>query len=70
MIYHCLLTTVYCLLSAVVDLNPPEMQVLIQSGLEFAYVEEFDSALIYFDEIIQLYPENPPDIFLKPHSCN
>jgi len=65
MIYHCLLTTVYCLLSAVVDLNPPEMQVLIQSGLEFAYVEEFDSALIYFDEIIQLYPENPAGYFFK-----
>lgn len=60
-----LLTAVYFLLSTVSDLNPPEVQVLIHSGLEFAYVEAFDSAQIYFDEIIEAYPENPAGYFFK-----
>lgn len=65
MIHHCLLTIICCLFITASDLNPPEAQVLIQSGLEFAYVEEFDSARIYFDKIIQLYPENPAGYFFK-----
>jgi len=60
-----LLTTVYFLLSTVSDLNPPAVQELIKSGLEFAYVEEFDSAQIYFDEVIKTYPENPAGYFSK-----
>ncbi|UCG92064.1 MAG: hypothetical protein JSV97_13585 [candidate division WOR-3 bacterium] len=52
-------------MSTVSDLNPPEVQVLIQSGLELAYVEAFDSAQIYIDEIIEAYPENPAGYFFR-----
>jgi tetratricopeptide (TPR) repeat protein len=54
-----------CLLSIPVDLNSPEVQDLLQSGLTFAYVEEFDSAAPYFDEIIECYPDNPAGYFFK-----
>ena len=59
-----LLTTIYCLLTTF-DLNPAELQDLIQSGLEFAYIEEFNSAQVYFDEVIRLYPVNPAGYFFK-----
>lgn len=65
MIYHCLLTTVCCLLTTASDLNPPEVQSLIKSGLEYAYIEQFDSAQIYFDETIESYPNNPAGYFFK-----
>ncbi|MEO0185128.1 MAG: tetratricopeptide repeat protein [candidate division WOR-3 bacterium] len=47
------------------DLNPPDIQNLIQTGLEFAYVEKFDSAEVYFQEIIKQYPDNPAGYFFK-----
>jgi pentatricopeptide repeat protein len=47
------------------DLNPPEVQFLIQAGLEHAYVEQFDSAGFYFDQITDTYPKNPAGYFLK-----
>jgi len=47
------------------DLNPPEIQKMIQTGLAYAYIEDFDSAGIYFDEIINRYPENPAGYFFK-----
>lgn len=59
------LSTLYCLLTTVTNLNPPEVQDLLQSGLAFAYIEEFDSAVVYFDEIIERYPENPSGYFFK-----
>lgn len=62
---HSTLTTIYCLLTTLVDINPPDVQVLIQSGLEFSYVENFDSAQVYFDEVINLYPDNPAGYFFK-----
>ncbi len=46
-------------------LNPPEIQNLIQTGLDFAYVENFDSAYVYFDKVIEIYPENPAGYFFK-----
>ncbi len=52
-------------LPTVVNLNPPEVQILLRSGLEFAYVEEFDSAAAYFEEIIEQYPKNPSGYFFK-----
>jgi len=52
-------------LSTVYDLNPSEVQNLIKSGLEFAYVEEFDSARVYFDKVIESFPENPAGYFFK-----
>ena len=64
MIYS-VLTIVCCLFTSVNNLNPPEVQVLIKAGLEFAYAEEFDSAQIYFDEIIELNPDNPAGYFFK-----
>ena len=64
MIYSVLII-VCCLFTSVDNLNPPEVQVLIQTGLKFAYAEEFDSAQIYFDEVIKLFPENPAGYFFK-----
>ncbi len=58
-------TVVFFFLATLYDLNPPEVNVLIKSGLEFTYVEEFDSARIYFDQIIELYPENPAGYFFR-----
>lgn len=52
------------LFTAHYDLNPAEFQDLVHAGLEFAYVEEFDSAQTYFDTIIARYPENPAGYFL------
>ncbi|MEO0137232.1 MAG: tetratricopeptide repeat protein [candidate division WOR-3 bacterium] len=48
-----------------IDLNPPEVQELIQSGLKFAYIERFDSAAFYFGKVVELYPENPAGYFFK-----
>ncbi len=62
---HPILTTLYCLLSSTTNLNPPEIQALIESGLEYAYIEQFDSAQIYFDEVIESYPDNPAGYFFK-----
>jgi len=59
------LFTLYCLLTTAPNLNPPEVQALLQSGLAFAYVEEFDSAAVYFDELIERYPQNPSGYFFK-----
>ena len=64
MIYS-LLITCYLLFSSAYNLNPPEVQIPIQTGLDFSYVEEFDSAQIYFDEVIRLYPDNPAGYFFK-----
>ena len=64
MVYSSLITA-YLLFTSVYNLNPPEVQILIQTGLDFSYVEEYDSAQIYFDEVIRLYPENPAGYFFK-----
>ncbi|MCK4940727.1 tetratricopeptide repeat protein [candidate division WOR-3 bacterium] len=53
------------LLCVTLDLNPPEAESLMKAGLEHAYVEQFDSAKIYFDEIMYNYPENPAGYFLN-----
>lgn len=53
-----------CLLFAV-DLNPPDMQDLIQSGLEYAYVESFDSAAVWFDSALKTHPDFPAGWFYK-----
>lgn len=45
------------------DLNPSEIQHLIRTGLAYAYVEQFDSARIYFDSITTIAPENPAGSF-------
>jgi tetratricopeptide (TPR) repeat protein len=55
----------FLLLSVSLDLNPPEIESLIKTGLEYAYVEQFDSAQTYFDEVIVKYPLNPAGYFLK-----
>jgi tetratricopeptide (TPR) repeat protein len=64
MIYS-LLTALLCVSSISSDLNPPEIQELIISGLERAYVEQFDSAQIFFDEVIDSHPQNPAGYFFK-----
>jgi len=63
MIYPTLFSLLY-LFTSHYNLNPVELQDLIHSGLEFAYVEEFDSAQTYFDTIIAIYPDNPAGYFL------
>ncbi len=57
--------TAYCLLLTATNLNPPEVQDLLHAGLEFAYVENFDSATTYFNEVIDRYPANPAGYFFK-----
>ncbi len=47
------------------DINAEDVQDLIQQGLSYAYVEAFDSARVYFDEIIARYPDNPAGYFFK-----
>jgi tetratricopeptide (TPR) repeat protein len=53
------------LFSLTVDINPPDVEQLIETGLAYAYIEDFDSAGIYFDEIMMTYPQNPAGYFLK-----
>lgn len=53
------------LILTVIDINTPDVEHLIRSGLEYAYVEDFDSADLYFDSIIQSHPENPAGYFLS-----
>lgn len=63
MIYHPIIAI--CLLITTLDLNPPQIQNFIQSGLQFAYVENFDSAEVYFKKVINLYPELPAGYFFQ-----
>lgn len=63
MIYHPIIAI--CLLSTTLDLNPPQLQNFIQAGLQFAYVENFDSAEVYFKKVINLYPELPAGYFFQ-----
>jgi tetratricopeptide (TPR) repeat protein len=53
------------LVSIAVDINPPDVEGKIKSGLEYAYVEQFDSAGAYFSEIMRDYPENPAGYFMN-----
>jgi tetratricopeptide (TPR) repeat protein len=53
------------LLGQTIDVNPPDVARLIRAGLEYAYVEQFDSAGVYFDEIMEDYPQNPSGYFMK-----
>lgn len=55
---------IFILLSTI-NLNPPEVRNLIQTGLNFSYIEEFDSAAFYFEKIIESYPDNPAGYFFK-----
>ena len=52
-------------LFAFTDLNPPDVQALIKTGLDFSYVENFDSARFYFRRVVDLYPENPAGYFFE-----
>jgi len=65
MIHLSLNPVLFLLLTTTIDLNPPMVQSLLQSGLEFAYVDRYDSAQICFDKVIKLYPENPAGYFFK-----
>ncbi len=65
MIHFSLLATFFSLFTVTVDLNPPMVQSLLQSGLEFAYTDDYDSAQMHFDKVIKLYPGNPAGYFFK-----
>ncbi|MEO0094616.1 MAG: tetratricopeptide repeat protein [candidate division WOR-3 bacterium] len=59
-------TIFWCgLLATFFELNPPEIQSMIKEGLNFAYVEEFESASVYFQHVIELFPNNPAGYFFK-----
>ncbi len=51
-----------CLLAGV-DLNPVEVQNTLRTGLDYAYVENFDTAAIFFQNVIDSYPKNPAGYF-------
>ncbi len=53
------------LLSLALDINPPDVEQAIRSGLEYAYVEQFDSARFYFDGVVQDHPQNPAGYFMN-----
>ena len=53
------------LLMLAIDINPPDVAELTETGLGYAYIERFDSAAIYFDEIMMKHPQNPAGYFLK-----
>lgn len=61
--YHSIISI--SLLISGLNLNPPDVQNFIQSGLQFAYIENFDSAEIYFQKVIDQYPELPAGYFFK-----
>lgn len=48
---------------ALLDLNPPDVEQTIRAGLEYAYIENFDSARHYFDDVTRLQPFNPAGYF-------
>ncbi len=53
------------ILFSITELNPAEICGLIKRGLDFAYIEEFDSATFYFDKVIDIFPSNPAGYFFK-----
>jgi len=48
-----------------IQLNPPELEHLIKLGLEYSYVEHFDSAQYYFNQAKDKYPDNPAGYFFS-----
>ncbi len=44
---------------------PGDMDTLLVKGLEFSYVENYDSAGYYFNEMIKEYPDHPAGYFMK-----
>lgn len=53
------------LFCASLDLNLPEVEFALRAGLEHAYLEQFDSARFYFDEIARNHPQNPAGYFMN-----
>lgn len=53
----------FCLCFSLLDLNPPEIERTIRAGLEHAYVEVFDSARFYFEDVVREQPHNPAGYF-------
>jgi hypothetical protein len=53
------------LLCISIELNPPEVEYLVKSGLEYSYVEQFDSAQYYFNQVMEKFPENPAGYFFS-----
>jgi len=62
---HKMLFTTLSILITSAYLNPIEVQDLIQKGLRFSYIENFDSAAFYFGKVIEIYPENPAGYFFS-----
>jgi tetratricopeptide (TPR) repeat protein len=46
-----------------VDLNPPELQSLVNRALEHAYRQEYESAEAVLNQVIEAYPDNPAGYF-------
>lgn len=51
------------LFATIHNLNPPDIQNTIQTGLEYAYIDEYDSALVFFQGALDQHPENPAGYF-------
>jgi tetratricopeptide (TPR) repeat protein len=47
------------------DLNPPELQETILAGLQHAYVDNYDSAMVFFQDARTTYPDNPAGFFFS-----
>jgi tetratricopeptide (TPR) repeat protein len=47
------------------DLNPPDLQEMIQKGLEYAYIDQYDSTEVFFHKALDAYPDNPAGYFFN-----
>lgn len=46
-------------------LNPPELQKTILAGLEYAYTDNYDSAMVFFQNVLNEHPDNPAGYFFS-----
>lgn len=51
-------------------LVPPEADNFIKKGLEFSYMENYDSAFYYFETVADDYPDHPSGYFFLAYLCD
>jgi len=51
-------------------LVPPEADNFIKKGLEFSYMENYDSAFYYFETVADDYPDHPCGYFFLAYLCD
>ncbi|MBN2621519.1 tetratricopeptide repeat protein [candidate division WOR-3 bacterium] len=47
------------------ELNPPELQETVLAGLQHAYIDNYDSAMVFFQDVRNTYPDNPAGFFFS-----